>query len=90
MKTGKVTRMSWLATTALCLALLVSVVTITGCKPGGYLAKNMCNIFDCDTLFFIEDIFPLSARPAGATGSGSSGTGAAAEEEEEPAEEHDH
>jgi hypothetical protein len=83
--------MSWLAKTVLCLALFVSVAVTAGCNPVSYLSKNMCNIFDCDTLFFIEDIFPLSARPAGAGGGGGGGAstgageGAAAEEEAEPA-----
>jgi hypothetical protein len=76
--------------------LLVSAIAIAGCNPAGYLSKNMCNIFDCDTLFFIEDLFPLSARPggggsaaAGSAAAGGAGDGAAAEEEAEPAGEHE-
>lgn len=68
MKDGRVTRTSRLATVALCLMLLVSVVAVAGCNPASYLSKNMCNIFDCDTLFFIEDIFPLSQRPTAGGG----------------------
>jgi hypothetical protein len=48
--------------------LLVSLAAVAGCNPLGYLSKNMCNIFDCDTLFFIEDIFPLSQRPTAGGG----------------------
>lgn len=68
MKDRRVTRMSRLATVALCIMLLVSAAAISGCDPAGYLSKNMCNIFDCDTLFFIEDIFPLSQRPTAGGG----------------------
>lgn len=68
MRNRKVIRMSWLAKTVLCLALFVSAAVTAGCNPASYLSKNMCNIFDCDTLFFIEDIFPLSQRPTAGGG----------------------
>ncbi len=48
----------------LCLLLLVVIVANTGCTPAKYVSKNMCSLFNCDSLFFIEDLFPLSTRPS--------------------------
>ncbi len=57
-------------------AILVAVVGM-GCEPDQFLAKNMCRIFNCETLFFLPALFPLSAGPTATE------TGGAAEAEEE-------
>ncbi len=52
---------------AFCAAFLA-----TGCSfdPLNYMSRNACEFFNCDELFFIEDILPLSARPTGDAGAG--------------------
>lgn len=54
---------------------------VTGCDPTHFVARNACDFLNCDTLPFIDELFPLSAGPAVAVDSG--GGGAAAEPEEE-------
>ncbi len=51
--------------------LLVSALGM-GCSfdPLNYMSRNACEFFNCDELFFIEDLLPLSARPTGDTGTG--------------------
>lgn len=45
---------------------------VLGCdfNPVNYFSRNACEVFNCDELFFIEDILPLSARPGGDVGAG--------------------
>lgn len=64
--------------TALCTALVVLPILGTACSfnPASYFAKNACDVLNCDDLFFIEDLFPLSKRPT----SGGGGESAAVEE----------
>lgn len=52
---------------ALCVTLFS-----TGCDfdPISFLSRNACEFVNCDQLFFIEDLLPLSARPEGQAGSG--------------------
>ena len=59
-------------TTGACLAVLCAVVFVTGCSfdPLNYMSRNACEFFNCDELFFIEDLLPLSARPTGDAGAG--------------------
>ncbi len=45
-----------------------------------YFSRNACNFLNCDVLFWVEDIFPLSERPMMG---GAAASGGAAEEEEE-------
>lgn len=54
------------------MAVLCSVLFATGCSfdPLNYMSRNACEFFNCDELFFIEDLLPLSARPTGDAGSG--------------------
>ncbi len=66
-------RASWLATTAVCLTVAALLVAIVGCNPVKYLSKNMCVFVNCDSLFFIEDLLPLSTRPTGDGGGDSGG-----------------
>ncbi len=56
-----------LATAGACVAVLCAVVVAAGCSfdPLNYMSRNACEVFNCDELFFIEDILPLSARPRG-------------------------
>ena len=55
-----------------CVAVSCTVFVATGCSfdPLNYMSRNACEFFNCDELFFIEDILPLSARPTGDGGSG--------------------
>ena len=45
-----------------------------GCSfdPMKYFSRNACEVFNCNELFFVDDLFPLAAAPTG---------GAAAEDE---------
>ena len=54
-----------------------------GCSfdPLKYFSRNACEVFNCNELFFIDDVFPLSAAPT---------SGAAAEEEEPAADDGEH
>ena len=54
------------------MAVLCVVVFATACRfdPLNYMSRNACEFFNCDELFFIEDILPLSARPTGDAGAG--------------------
>ena len=73
-------RASWRTTTAVCLTLAALVVAVVGCNPVKYLSKNMCVLVNCDSLFFIEDLLPLSTRP---TGDGGGGGDSGGEDEDE-------
>lgn len=55
-----------------CMALSGALFVATGCSfdPINYMSRNACEFFNCDELFFIEDMLPLSARPAVAAGAG--------------------
>ena len=61
-----------LRTAEACVAVMCAVVFVTGCSfnPLNYMSRNACEFFNCDELFFIEDILPLSARPTGDAGAG--------------------
>ncbi len=55
-----------LATAALptvCLLILPGLATGCSFSPGKYLSRNACEVLNCDELFFVEDVFPLSERP---------------------------
>ncbi len=43
-----------------------------GCSfdPLKYMSRNACEVFNCDELFFIEDLLPLSAAPTEDAGAG--------------------
>ncbi len=83
-------RASWLATTAACLVLAVLLVGVVGCDPVKYLSKNMCVFVNCDSLFFIEDLLPLSTRPTGGGGDGGGDSGGEDEGEGGGGGGHDH
>lgn len=57
---------------ALAMACLIIPALGMGCSfdPLKYFSRNACEAFNCDTLFFIEDLFPLSAAPLGDAGGG--------------------
>lgn len=59
-------------TTGVCIAACCAMFVATGCSldPLNYMSRNACEFFNCDELFFIEDILPLSARPTGVVGLG--------------------
>ncbi len=55
-----------------CIAVAFGVLVALGCSfdPLSYMSRNACEFVNCDELFFIEDILPLSARPTGDAGAG--------------------
>lgn len=63
------------------VGMLLVALMVSGCDPAHFVARNACELLNCDRLPFIEEVFPLSAGPAVASDAG--GGGAAAEPEEE-------
>ncbi len=55
-----------------CMAVFCAVFVATGCSFDllNYMSRNSCEVLNCDELFFIEDMLPLSARPTGDVGAG--------------------
>jgi len=53
------------------VALCAGVFSV-GCEFNlvNYLSRNACDFLNCDVMFFIEDVLPLSARPGAAAGGG--------------------
>lgn len=74
-----------LRTGGACVAALCAALFSAGCdlNPLGFLSRNACEFVNCEELFFIEDLLPLSARPDGEAGSGSGMVMDAAEAEDE-------
>ena len=60
------------AKAAIALGCLLFPVLSMGCSfdPLKYFSRNACEVFNCDELFFIDDLFPLSAAPTGDAGTG--------------------
>lgn len=58
--------------TALALGCSLVPALAMGCSfdPLKYFSRNACEVFNCDELFFIEDLFPLSAPPNAEAGAG--------------------
>ena len=59
------------------VALLRLPLMGIGCgsfEPASYFSRNACDFLNCEVLFFLDDMFPLSATPA------SAGSGAAVAE----------
>lgn len=58
--------------TGACIAVSGAALFATGCSldPVNFFSRNACELFNCDELFFIEDLLPLSARPTGGAESG--------------------
>ncbi len=54
-----------IATLALGCLLLPALAMGCSFDPLKYFSRNACEAFNCDTLFFIDDLFPLSAAPLG-------------------------
>ena len=51
------------------VALLRLPLMGIGCgsfEPASYFSRNACDFLNCGVLFFVDDLFPLSATPAGA------------------------
>lgn len=53
-----------------CAAALGANVYVLGCdfNPVNYLSRNACDFLNCDVLFFVDDILPLSGEPIAASG----------------------
>ncbi len=56
---------SIIGTTATLVGMGCAVAFTMGCDfdPLKYASRNACEFVNCDVLFFVEDIFPLSAGP---------------------------
>lgn len=52
-------------TAAIFVSLFCAAVFAVGCSfnPLKYMSRNACDVLNCDVLFFVEDLLPLSARP---------------------------
>ena len=52
-------------TTAFVLLSLLLPALGTGCSfdPLKYFSRNACDMLNCEVLFFVDDVFPLSAAP---------------------------
>ncbi|MCH7813625.1 MAG: hypothetical protein IID40_06345 [Planctomycetes bacterium] len=63
-------RRSWLLVAASFLMVLAVPMVSAGCSfsPAKYFSRNACEFVNCDVLFFVDDVFPLSAGPAGGNG----------------------
>ncbi len=72
MREEKLRGIRFLTRAALVLGCLFVPGLGLGCSfdPLKYMSRNACEVFNCDELFFIEDVLPLSARPAGDAASG--------------------
>ncbi len=57
---------------AFALGCLVVPALGMGCSfdPLKYMSRNACELFNCNEMFFIDDLFPLSAAPTGNAGTG--------------------
>ncbi len=66
---------TWILKTSLfTLGCLLLPALGMGCSfdPMKYFSRNACEVFNCDELFFIDDMFPLSASPIGGAPAGGS------------------
>ena len=71
---------------AMCAPLLHFTIFGLVCSPNDalkYFSQNACDFVNCDVLFFVEDMFPLSQRPTMSGGVASSGSIEVGAEEEE-------
>ncbi len=67
MKDRRAIRFGLSAGTGLLTIYLLFPALAGGCSfnPLKYFSRNACDVLNCDVLFFIEDLFPLSAGPTG-------------------------
>ena len=72
MREDKSRGMRFVTTAAFALGCLLFPALGMGCSfdPLKYFSRNACEALNCDTLFFIDDLFPLSAAPLGDAGAG--------------------
>ncbi len=66
-------RSLWFVTrAAFALGCLLVPALGMGCSfdPLKYFSRNACEVFNCNELFFVDDLFPLSAPPMGDAGMG--------------------
>ncbi len=56
----------------MCGAALAASLFVMACdfNPVNYMSRNACEVLNCDALFFIDDLLPLSAAPTGDAGTG--------------------
>ncbi|MCH7841076.1 MAG: hypothetical protein IID38_12695 [Planctomycetes bacterium] len=73
----------WARAVAMCAPVLsFATFGFLGCgsfDPVNYFSRNACDFLNCEVLFFIDDVLPLSAAPMGsmdmAEAGGSEGEG---------------
>ncbi len=72
MREDKSRSLGFVTRAAFALGCLLLPALGMGCSfdPLKYFSRNACEAFNCDTLFFIEDLFPLSAAPLADAGGG--------------------
>ncbi len=77
MKDRHAIRFGLSAGTGLLAICLLFPTLAGGCSfdPLKYFSKNACEVLNCDVLFFLEDLFPLSAGPTGGGGGGAAAEG---------------
>ena len=51
-------------------AALAANLFVMGCdfNPVNYFSRNACDFLNCDVLFFVDDLLPLSGGPVGTGG----------------------
>jgi hypothetical protein len=56
---------SVIAASAVFLSVACGVVFTTGCSldPLKFASRNACEFLNCDVLFFVDDLLPLSGGP---------------------------
>ena len=75
--------LTYMTKTAAILMSLAIVSSMVGCKPGQFLQRNACELLNCNTLFFIDDMFPLATQPSGGGGGGGASGDMDMEEDDE-------
>ncbi len=83
-RTNKTTvRNFWRLGLLVLVGLPLAALMVTGCDPTNFVARNACDFLNCDTLPFVDEIFPLSAGPTMASDGGGGGAMVMPEEKEE-------
>jgi len=56
---------SIMGTVVVCVSVFCIIVSATACSldPLKFLSRNACEILNCDVLFFVDDVLPLSGGP---------------------------
>lgn len=74
-------RSFWMHGMLALIGMPLVALMVTGCDPTHFVARNACDLLNCDTLPFIDEVFPLSAGPTVASDGGGGGVTPEPEEE---------